>query len=143
MPNENKIQLHANCAAFGARAVLIRGAAGSGKSALTLQLMAYGATLVADDQTILALRDGWPVASAPEPLRGLIEARGIGLLAAEVAAPTRVHLVVDMDSVETDRLPASRTTDLLGQTLPLLHNTERLDFPAAILQYLRAGKVDL
>ena len=142
MPKETSTCLHASCAAIGARAVLILGNSGAGKSALTLQLMAYGAKLVADDQTIVELRDGWPVARAPERLRGLIEARGIGVLAAEPASPTAVHLAVDMTHIETDRLPADRTTVLLGQRLPLLHKTESPDFPAAILQYLKAGKVD-
>ena len=142
MAKETSTRLHASCAAVGARAVLILGSAGAGKSALTLQLMAYGAILVADDQTIVQLRDGWPVARAPDRLRGLIEARGIGVLAADPAAPTRVHLVIDMDHIETDRLPPDRTEVLLGQPLPLLHKTESPDFPAAILQYLKAGKVD-
>lgn len=142
MAEQTHTRLHASCAAIGTRAVLITGSAGSGKSALTLQLMAYGATLVADDQTIVSLRSGWPVARAPDTLRGLIEARGVGVLVAAPAAATPVHLVIDMNRTETDRLPPDRTSVLLGQPLPLLHKTERPDFPAAILQYLKAGKVE-
>jgi HPr kinase/phosphorylase len=37
--------LHASCVALNGRAVLITGKSGSGKSALALQLMAYGAML--------------------------------------------------------------------------------------------------
>ena len=136
------MQLHASCVSYGTGAVLIRGASGSGKSALALELMALGATLVADDRTDIALLDGWPTASAPLAIRGLIEARGVGLLAAEVCVQARVTLVVDLDEIETERLPPDRATVLLGQKLPLLHKLASPHFAAAILQYLKAGKAD-
>lgn len=131
--------IHASCVALDGRAVLIRGAAGSGKSGLALHLMALGAGLIADDRTALHLRDGWPVASCPPAIRGRIEARGLGILAAAPAPPAPVRLVIDMDHVETDRLPPERHTDLLGQPIPLHHKLESLHFAPAILQYLRAG----
>ncbi|MDF0600809.1 HPr kinase/phosphatase C-terminal domain-containing protein [Psychromarinibacter sp. C21-152] len=131
--------IHASCVALDGRAVLIRGAAGSGKSGLALQLMALGAALVADDRTEITLHDGWPVAACPAAIRGRIEARGLGLLAADPAPPAVVRLVVDLDRVETDRLPPERHTDLLGVPLPLFHKVESLHFAPAILQYLRAG----
>ncbi|MCP3972014.1 MAG: serine kinase [Rhodobacteraceae bacterium] len=136
------MQLHASCVALGPGAALIRGASGSGKSALSLQLMAFGARLVADDRTDIALHDGWPFASAPASIRGMIEARGIGLLAAEAQAHARITLVVDMDRIETGRLPPERRTDLLGCAMPLLHKIESPHFAAAILLYLKAGKAD-
>ncbi|MCG6902068.1 MAG: HPr kinase/phosphatase C-terminal domain-containing protein [Rhodobacter sp.] len=135
------LRLHASCAALNGRAVLITGPAGSGKSSLTLQLMAYGATLVSDDQTLVGLQQGRPSASAPDPLRGLIEARGVGILNATPADPTPIHLVIDMGHIEAERLPPDRHTDLLGQRLPLLHKSDTCGFAAAILQYLKAGKV--
>ena len=134
------MRLHASCVAYSDRGVLIRGAAGSGKSALALALMALGAELVADDQTDIALSDGWPVASAPEPLRGLIEARGIGILAADARRSVRVHLVIDLDRTESERLPPDRITEVLGCDLPVLHKSDNTHFAAAILQYLKGGK---
>lgn len=131
--------LHASCAAFGEKAVLIRGASGSGKSALTLELLARGANLVADDRTCLRMTSRGVIAYAPHTLLGLIEARGIGILHAEKAQPTRVALVIDLDRTETERLPRARSCDLLGQTLPLLHKINGPHFAAAVLQYLRAG----
>jgi len=49
--------LHASCVCLEGRAVLIRGASGSGKSGLALQLIALGAALVADDRTVAELYD--------------------------------------------------------------------------------------
>jgi HPr kinase/phosphorylase len=134
---------HASCVAFDGSAILIQGASGSGKSGLALQLMGLGAELVADDRTEIALRDGWPWATAPASIQGLIEARGIGILQAPHIAAARLHLVVDMDVLETERLPHNRATAVLGQPLPLLHKVESAYFAAALRQYLLAGKADI
>ena len=134
--------LHASCVAARGRAVLILGASGSGKSALALQLMALGATLVADDQTILTAGPQGLVASAPEAIRGRIEARFVGLLTAEAMASAPVALAVDLDREETERLPPRRRTRILDRHLPLLHRVDRPYFPAAILQHLISGRSD-
>ncbi len=132
--------LHATCVALNDRAVLITGASGSGKSALALQLMAAGGTLVADDRTELVSDGATLTASCPTPLRGLIEARGVGLLRADPAGPVQVTLAVDLDKTETDRLPPQRSVIYAGVPIPLLHKVESGHFAAAILQYLRAGR---
>lgn len=132
--------LHACCVAHAGRAVLISGASGAGKSALALQLMALGAGLVADDRTCLDARDGVLIASAPAAIRGMIEARGIGLLRAESVAHAPVRLAVDLDRAETERLPPERHTEILRCRIPLLHKVEHAHFPAAILQYLKGGR---
>lgn len=138
------IVLHASCVAFDGRAVLILGASGRGKSALALQLMALGAGLVADDRTCLTMTragaQGTVIADAPPPLRGLIEARGIGLLHAEAVGPCDVDLVIDLDQAEVARLPEMRHMELLGQQIRLLHRVDSPSFPAAILQYLKVGR---
>ena len=122
------------------RGILIFGGAGSGKSSLALQLMAYGCQLVSDDRTAVAVRGGVVVAAAPVAIRGLIEARGVGILKAEARAATRVTLVVDLGEVEGARLPPMRTYTLMGVDLPLLFRVESPHFPAAILQYVKAGR---
>ncbi len=134
------MRLHASCVAVEGRGALIRGASGSGKSALALMLMAMGARLVADDQTLVSLADGWPTACATPALAGRIEARGLGILLAEPLAAVRLAAVVDLDRTETERLPPERTADILGQPLPLFHKVESPHFPAALLQYLKGGK---
>ena len=133
---------HATAVALDdARGVLILGRSGAGKSALALQLMALGAHLVSDDRVDLELRDGVPWASAPAAIHGRIEARGIGLLAATPLDAARLTLVVDLDRPETERLPPLHQTEILGVALPLVLFSARSYFPAAILQYLKGGRV--
>ena len=132
--------LHASCVALGDRAVLIRGASGSGKSSLALELMSRGCTLVADDRTRLHSENGRLIASAPASIRGMIEARGLGLLNAETVDRAEVVLCVDLDRHEKDRLPEIRTTLILGCSIALLWRVEHAHFPAAIRQYLKSGR---
>jgi HPr kinase/phosphorylase len=133
--------MHATAVAVDGRAVLIRGASGCGKSALGLRLMALGAVLVADDRVILTATDHGVQLSCPDVLLGMIEARGVGLLNADVTGgPVALALVIDMDQVETDRLPRQRSVTLLGHDFPLLHRVDAAHFGDAIWQYLRAGR---
>ena len=138
------IILHASCVAAGDAGVLILGASGSGKSALALTLMAFGAQLVSDDRTVLTRPEkGGPLqASAPDTIRGKIEARGIGVLAAEPVESVPVRLAVDLDRAETARLPEFRTVDIGGTPVPLLHKVESGHFAPAILQYVRSGRLE-
>jgi len=129
--------IHATSVAVGGQAVMMVGASGRGKSALALELMARGAVLVADDRVILTKQDTEIHVTCPEPLRGLIEARGVGILRAAHAETAILALTVDMDQTETSRMPDARTTPFLGVHVPLLHNLESRHFPAAIIQYLK------
>ncbi len=131
--------LHASAVSHAGRALLILGPSGSGKSALALQLMGLGAALIADDRTELSLRDGHPVAACPAAIRGRIEARGLGILAADPAPPAPVALAVDMGIAATERMPPARSITLLGVEIPLVHKVEGPHFPFALLQYLRGN----
>ncbi len=131
--------IHASCVAYEGRAVLIVGSSGRGKSSLALQLLALGAKLVADDRTVLCVENHEVYASAPDATKGLIEARGVGILKAEYTGPTPVALVVDLEQDETDRLPKPCTTELMGHAIPIWKNVPAPHFPAAILQYLKVG----
>lgn len=136
------LRLHASTVAINARAVVICGKSGAGKSALALELLALGATLVADDITELTVENVRLIATCPQSIRGRIEARGVGILKADDAGPTPVALVVDLDASESERLPPFRSMTLAGVQLPCLHNPAHGHFPAAILQYMRAGRSD-
>lgn len=133
--------VHATCVALGDRAVLIRGASGRGKSSLALDLLAMGAGLVADDRTRLWRLGGQVMAGAPETIRGLIEARGIGILRLPDLGPRPLSLIVDMDREEAERLPPRRHEDVMGILLPCLGRAPHRHFPAAILLYLRYGEL--
>ncbi|WP_323776178.1 serine kinase [Leisingera sp.] len=142
MSDTESLILHASCVAMEGRGLLITGTSGQGKSALALQLMAFGAQLVADDRVLLQLLDGQVVASVPEPIRGLIEARYMGLLRAQIRSPVPVAALVDLDEAETERLPMRHNTLLLGQEVPRLKRVEGAHFAPALMQYLRCGALD-
>lgn len=138
------LTLHASCVALNGRAVLILGASGSGKSGLALQLMALGATLVADDCTVLAPDpdSGGLIASAPAAIGGRIEARFVGILHAPRLPRAQVALAVDMDRAEDQRLPPARDTRFLDRGVPLLRRVDQPYFPAAILHHMIYGRSD-
>ncbi len=102
--------------------------------------MALGAGLVSDDRVVLTTDNSVIMAAAPPTIQGLIEARGVGLLNAAPVGPVPVLAVLDLDRVETERLPRPEKTILLGQTLTLLHKVESPHFNAALMQYLKAGR---
>ena len=134
--------VHATCVAVGDRAVLLAGASGTGKSSIALELMAYGATLVSDDQVVLVAESDVIVASAPPAIAGLIEARGLGVLKARAKDGATIAMVVDLDVSTSDRMPERRVVTLLGCDLPLFHRPDGVNLAPAILQFLRAGASD-
>jgi len=97
--------MHATAVVLGVKGVLIRGASGSGKSSLALELIrrtqASGtfAALVGDDQISLEAAAGRLVANAPRQIFGLIEVHGLGptpISALPAAAiDLSVHLCAD------------------------------------------------
>ena len=128
--------VHASCVAVDGHGVLILGPSGAGKSSLALQLMAYGASLVADDRTHIWAEAALLLATAPEATQGMIEARGIGILRATYLPKAEIVLVVDLGETETARLPPLRHITLHGQTRPLLYGPL---VPGAIHPHLAAS----
>lgn len=134
---------HASCVALSASAgLLILGASGAGKSALTLELMAYGATLVSDDRVVLKGDEvaGVIWASAPRAIQGMIEARGVGLLKAQTMDRCIIQAVVDLDKIEEERLPPSRKERLINIELPLYHRVDARHFAPSLIQMLKGGR---
>jgi len=99
--------IHASCVAIGGLGVLLLGKSGVGKSDIALQLIDRGATLVADDRTILFAEKGALYARAPASIEGLLEIRGVGIVACPARAKARIALVVQLGR-EGARLPAPR-----------------------------------
>lgn len=135
------MQLHATTVALRDAGLLILGRSGSGKSTLALQLMAVGAGLVADDRTDIRRQGDAIIASCPSALLGRIEARGIGILSAVPCGPVRIAQVVDLSAGPEDRLPHSRSYDLLGMGLPLVTGPYQPHLYAALRQLLLGGRV--
>lgn len=114
--------IHASVALVGEYGVLIRGASGSGKSALLLALIAADIArnaLVADDRVALAAHHGTLVASAPEELAGLIEVRGQGILTRPHVSPVVIDLAVDIEPpADCPRMPEpDERTEIAGISL--------------------------
>lgn len=142
MDDGNSTTLHASCVRLGAEGLLILGPSGAGKSALALALMGMGAALVADDRTELHRAGQQLVADAPAAIRGRIEARGIGILAADAAGPVTVRLVVDLGRAEPMRLPPRREMRICGVTLPLVLGPWHPMLAAALRQLMLGGRCD-
>ena len=95
---------HASCVAIGTKGVLILGNSGAGKSDLALRLIDDGARLVADDRTELYVSRNALYAQAPKSIAGLIEARGLGVVALPYRKTVRLALAVRLTTT-AKRLP--------------------------------------
>jgi len=115
------IQVHGTCVELAGWGVLLRGAPGSGKSDLALRLIDGGARLVADDRVDLRLAAGGVVASAPAPIAGRLEVRGLGILEFPAITEAELRLIVDLAAPdEVERLPEPLSASLLGRDLACL-----------------------
>ena len=76
------------------RGVLVLGAAGSGKSDLMLRALDAGFRLVADDRVLVWRSAQTPYGRAPDPLSGLIELRGLGVIQEPALPMAEIALAV-------------------------------------------------
>lgn len=131
---------HATTVAVDGKGLMILGPAGSGKSTLAMQMVALGADLVADDRTLVH-RDGTCLlVSAPDPISGLIEARGIGILRVPSVQTARLDAVLDLTQEETERLPEPRFLSILGIDIPLYRRPKTDALAAALVVLLKHGR---
>jgi HPr kinase/phosphorylase len=138
--------VHASAVLVGNRAVLIRGAAGSGKSRLVLALLDAAtaglvgfARLVSDDRVVLAAGHGRLLARPPAPLDGLIEVHGLGIRRFAYEPVAVVGLVVDLAAADAERLPSASASEAIicGIRLPRLPVAAGDDPCPAVLAWLR------
>jgi len=115
------MSVHASCISVDGKGVLFLGESGSGKSDLALRFIDSGAKLVADDRVHIHSENHQLIASAPEKLRGLIEARGIGILTLPYAPNAPLMLAVKLVLREqVERMPLPQFFSCLDLQLPLL-----------------------
>lgn len=119
--------IHASAVLVGAKAVLIRGPAGSGKSQLAWNLLTAAAQgvlpfarLVADDRVHVENRAGRLLARPPQVLAGMIEIHGLGIRQVAFEALAVVGMVLDLDAADASRHPEIGSTVIAGVTLPRL-----------------------
>ncbi len=121
--------MHANALLIGETGLLVRGASGSGKSALTLRLVGWGksnrsyARLIGDDRVALASRGGRLVARPHPAIAGLIEMRGVGLIRVDFEAAGVIRAVIDLappggQGHPRHPLSDSGSTQICGVSLP-------------------------
>jgi len=113
---------------------LIEGPSGAGKSGLALRALAEGFRLVADDRVVVWASGGALYGRAPAPLAGLIEARGVDVLAESAIGFARIGLLVE--DGEGERIPAPETAELCGLAVSRLRLC--LSDPAAPAKLRRA-----
>ena len=129
------MRVHASCVAFDGRGVLLCGPSGAGKSDLALRAIEAGARLVADDVTVLSLREGSLWAAPLPQAGGRLEVRGLGILRFEALEGAPLVLAVDLQPPE--RLPEEEWRAVLGR--PLRHiRLQPFEISAAIKLRLAA-----
>jgi HPr kinase/phosphorylase len=140
--------VHASAVLVGARAVLIRGPAGAGKSRLALALLDAARTgilrfacLVADDRAHLEAVHGRLLVRPAAKLAGLVEVRGLGIRQMPFEPLAVVGLVVDLESAQGERLPpaALHSTIMDGITLPRLAVAADVEPLPMVLAALQTG----
>jgi HPr kinase/phosphorylase len=128
--------IHASAVLVGARAVLIRGPSGSGKSSLAFALLRAGESgalpfvrLVGDDRVHVEAAHGHVLVRPADVLRGLIEVRGLGIRRLPFEPVAVVGLVVDLDAADAARMPApeSAVAEVAGVRVPRLAVARDID----------------
>lgn len=133
--------VHGTTVAVGNVGVLLRGPSGSGKSDLALRLIDGGAELVADDRTVLRNNDGALMAFPPEPIRGKLEVRGLGIIDVPYRETARIGLAVDLTPLDQiERMPEQRFFVHDGVEVPVI---QLCAFEASVQAKLRLALSNL
>jgi len=149
MTTESASTIHASAVLVGAKAVLIRGPAGSGKSQLVWHIIASRgvvpfARLVADDRAYVTNAAGRLVVRPAPALAGMIEIRGLGIRRIEFESMAVVGWVIDLAADDAERYPGADAmkANIAGVILPRLAvaaGQAPLPLLLASLQNLSAG----
>ncbi|MEM7651547.1 MAG: HPr kinase/phosphatase C-terminal domain-containing protein [Pseudomonadota bacterium] len=100
--------------------ILLLGPSGAGKSDLALRMVEAGGGLVADDQVMLTCEGNTLVAAPVEPLAGMLEVRGIGIVALPTLLACRITIACSLvDSAQVERMPEPAHAEYCGVRIPL------------------------
>lgn len=100
------------------KGVLIEGPSGAGKSGLALRALETGFRLVADDRVLLWSSGGRLYGRAPDSLHGLVEMRGLDVVAVSALPFAEVALVARLGTPE--RIADLAPAEVAGVALPVL-----------------------
>jgi serine kinase of HPr protein (carbohydrate metabolism regulator) len=140
--------IHGSAVLVGARAVLIRGPSGSGKSRLVMALLEAAqcgllsfARLVGDDRLQLESAHGRLLVRPAAELAGLIEVHGLGIRRLPYEPVAAVGWVVDLAAADAERLPAAerRATTVEGVRLARLPVAPAADPTLLLLALLNSA----
>jgi serine kinase of HPr protein (carbohydrate metabolism regulator) len=116
--------IHATGLVLDGIGLILRGAPGSGKSLLALDLLdlwearGLAAELVSDDRVEIAVGNGRLLMRPAPNIAGLIELRGRGIVKRPFVAEAELHLVIDLvDGLERMLEDDELTTELFGVRL--------------------------
>mgnify|MGYP005811884443 FL=1 len=141
--------MHATSIVVGRTGLLFLGPSGAGKTGAAFACLSeaaalgWNAALIADDRTILTVHGDRCIASCPEPIRGLLELRGTGIVRFRQIdrAVMQAAVVLSQPSAGSRLPPESETFSCNGASMPLM----RLWHDGAVspLAYLRAARPGL
>lgn len=124
------------------RGALIQGSSGAGKSDLALRCLDMGLRLVADDRALVWACEGRLWGRAPETLAGLIEVRGLDVVAEPALPFCEIVLAARCESAE--RLPDPAWETISGVRVPAISTSPlEASAPAKLrraLHHLGQGK---
>ena len=123
--------LHATAVAIGEAGLLLLGAPGAGKSGTAAQLVASGATLVADDLVLVSPGGSGPVLSAPPDGPSAMELRGFGIVAVPARGPVPLRAALLLGPGR-ERLPDRETVPVFGAPIPLVRHPASADLAAKL-----------
>jgi HPr kinase/phosphorylase len=136
--------IHASAVLVGARAVLIQGPSGSGKSSLALALLHAArqglipfSRLVADDRALVEAAHGRLLVRPATGLAGLLEVRGLGIRRLPHEPLAVAGLLMELARSDAERLPSRREAQIAGVTLPWLGVAAGVDGLPLLLGHLR------
>jgi hypothetical protein len=133
--------IHASAVLLGAKAALIRGPSGSGKSRLAWDLLRRAppfTRLIADDRVHIEAHAGRLLLRPASALAGLIEVRGLGIRRLPYEPVAVAGLVVDLAATDADRHPGPQAVEVVieGVSLPRLAVADGLPALPIVLGFL-------